>query len=472
MPKLPVTLIKGDKVGSETDYRDALPVNMYAIERDILGAKGYMLGYPGLTKIGDGSGIDRAGFYNDRFGDQYRVSGQKLISVSASGAVVELGDISGTEQCSLPYSFNTQAIIAGGRMWLYDPVNGLVETIDPDLGNPIDGVWVNGVYFLTDGEYLYHTKASAENEIDPLDFATAEFMPDKSLGISKNEEDKVLIWGRYTLEYVVDQGATVTTGFRFRRLENRAQKIGIVATHAKCEGGGNYYITGGRKEESVAVHKVSVGDAVKISTREIDKILGKYTEPALADMRMECRMENDIGFVIIHLPNETLCFNDTIAKKFGLGVAWMILKTDVKGTNPYRGINAVLDARSSRWIVGDRRDQTIGEIDNYVATHYGEIAEWNLYSPLIYLETFSIDEIEIETIPGFPTTQDATVAFSISYDGLTYGKETWELYGEPNKSGERFFIRRLGCVNDWLSFQLRGASRSRMAFALMEVTYS
>ena len=51
MPIVPITLIKGDKVGVETDYRDALPVNMYAVKRDILGAKGYMIGYLSLIHI-------------------------------------------------------------------------------------------------------------------------------------------------------------------------------------------------------------------------------------------------------------------------------------------------------------------------------------------------------------------------------------------------------------------------------------
>lgn len=31
-----LTFIKGDKVSSKTDYRDALPVNMYAVRRPIL----------------------------------------------------------------------------------------------------------------------------------------------------------------------------------------------------------------------------------------------------------------------------------------------------------------------------------------------------------------------------------------------------------------------------------------------------
>jgi hypothetical protein len=45
--ELKVNLVKGDRVTDKTDYRDNLPVNMYAVARDILGAPGYMLQYPG-----------------------------------------------------------------------------------------------------------------------------------------------------------------------------------------------------------------------------------------------------------------------------------------------------------------------------------------------------------------------------------------------------------------------------------------
>ena len=83
MPEIPITLIKGDKVSNLTDYRDALPVNMYAIEKEILGAKGYMLVYPGLTSFGTGLGVDRGANYNERSGDHFRVSGTRLISTSA-----------------------------------------------------------------------------------------------------------------------------------------------------------------------------------------------------------------------------------------------------------------------------------------------------------------------------------------------------------------------------------------------------
>lgn len=48
MPQTQIPLIKGDKTGSETDYRDGLPINMYAVQKNILGAAGYMQNYSGI----------------------------------------------------------------------------------------------------------------------------------------------------------------------------------------------------------------------------------------------------------------------------------------------------------------------------------------------------------------------------------------------------------------------------------------
>jgi hypothetical protein len=224
-----ITLIKGDKIGIETDYRDYLPENMLAIERPTLGAKGYMLQSPGLSLLGNGAGIDRGGIWNEQFNDHYRVSGGSFISVDSSGVPATLGAVTGSQTASLPYSFNTQGIITDGRFWLYSPSGGFNEVTDPDLGDPIDGVWIDGYYCLTDGEFIYHTDINDESSIDPLKFATAEFMPDKSLGCGKTQDNKWIVFGRYTTEYFVN---TAQENFAFARVPTRAVKIGIVGTHS------------------------------------------------------------------------------------------------------------------------------------------------------------------------------------------------------------------------------------------------
>ena len=461
MATTPINLIKGDSIGDETDYRDSLPVNMTAVDKPIFGSQGYMIQYPGLTKFGDGIGIDRGGIWNERLTRHLRVSGGRFIEVSQYGAVNDLGPITGNDTASLPYSFNTQAIVAGGNYYLYDPVNGLRQVTDPDVGNPIDCVWIDGFYCFTDGEFLYHTLASDESAIAPLDFAVSEFSPDPCLGCGKTQDNKWIAFNRYTTEYFRNDASA---DFSFVRVAQRALSIGIVGTHAKTEASGSWYILGGRKEQAVSVHVLGVGSSVKVATREVDKVIGKYTETELFDSVVESYDEDGYTFVKIHLPAEVLIFNQTIAETAGKQNAWSIIKSDVTGEAPYRGIHNIFEARLGKWVCGDKLGGNIGIIDNTVATQYGDVVEWILFTPFYYMDCQSIDEIEIETIPGHTGSSDAQVFMSLSYDGVTYGKEWMELYGSPNDYNKRFIFRRLGHVRDWVGIKLRGATSSRMAF--------
>ena len=462
-----ITLIKGDKIGVETDYRDYLPENMLAIERPMFGAKGYMLQSPGLTLLGNGAGIDRGGIWNERFNNHYRVSAGSFISVDSAGVTVTLGAVAGSQTASLPYSFNTQGIIADNRFWLYSPSSGFNEVVDPDLGDPIDGVWIDGYYCLTDGEYIYHTDINDESSIDPLKFATAEFMPDKSLGCGKTQDNKWIVFGRYTTEYFVN---TAQENFAFARVPTRAVKIGIVGTHAKAEMNDRWYLLGGRKEEGVGVHLLGVGSAERVSTREVEKVIGQYTETQLQASILESRTEDAYAFIIVHLPTHTLIFNETIAKTAGIQSAWSILKTGVDN-DPWRGVHGLFEPRIGQWVYGDKNSSNIGIYDATVATQYGEIAEWTLHTPFLLLEAQSIDRLEIATMPGHTGDDDATVFISLSYNGVTHGKEWTELYGLPNDYSKRFIARRLGYVRDWVGIKLRGASRSRMAFGIANLDH-
>jgi hypothetical protein len=462
-----ITLIKGDKIGVETDYRDALPENMVAISRPMFGAAGYMLQMPGLSLLGNGQGPDRGGIWNERFEDHYRVSGQNFISVASDGVSTTLGAIPNGDIASLPYSFNSQGIIADGRFWLYSPTSGFNEVVDPELGDPIDGVWVDGYYCLTDGENIYHTDINDESSIDPLKFATAEFMPDKSLGCGKTQDNKWIVFGRYTTEYFVN---VAQDNFAFQRVATRAVNVGIVGTHAKAEMNDRWYLMGGRKEEGVGIHLLGVGSAERVSTREVEKVIGQYSETQLQDAILESRTEDAYAFITVHLPNHVLIFNETIAAKAGIETAWSILKTGVEN-DPWRAVHGIFEPRLGQWVYGDKLNSNIGILDETVATQYGEIAEWVLYTPFLLLESQSIDRIEIETMPGHTGSDDATVFISMSYDGVTFGKEWKETYGLPSDYGKRFILRRLGYVRDWVGIKLRGASRSRMAFGTATVDH-
>lgn len=465
----PINLLKGDKVGSETDYRDALPVNMSGVIKEIFGAQGYMLQQPGLTKYGDGIGIDRGGLWNERHGEHYRVSGNSFVKVDAGGSSTVLGAISGLDTASMPYSFNTQGVLADGRFWLYDKTAGtFTEVIDANLGDPIDADWIDGYYIFTDGEYIYHTDISSETTIDPLKYATAEFSPDATLGVAKTADNKFRAFGRYTIEDFTNQA---NENFAFTRLTGRAIPKGIVGTHCKANVDDKWYIMGGGKKEDVTIYLLGVGSAQKVASREVDKLIGQYTEAELSAAVLEARTEKDYPYLIVHLPNETLLFNKRIADAAGIDQAWSILKTDVLGNAQWRAKHGLFEPRLGKWVYGDKRDNTLGILDDTVATHYGEISEWLLHTPFLFLDSASIDELEIETIPGFTTEDDAGVFISLTHDGLSHGTEWAQSYGSPSEYGKRFIVYCLGYVTGWVGIRLRGASRSRMAFSRAKINY-
>lgn len=469
MPEAVINLLKGDSKGSETDYRDYLPINMSGIVREMFGVKGYMLQQPGLTQLGSGSGIDRRGIWNERFEDHYRVSGNDFISVDKDGVSTVLGSIPGTDTTSLPYSFNTQGIVADGRFFLYSPTGGFSEVTDPNLGDPIDCVWVDNYYFFTDGEFIYHSDLADESAIDPLKFATSEFSPDPTLGVDITPDNKVMVFNRFSIEYFENRAQE---NFAFQRLSGRTLKIGIIGTHCKAEILDQHFIMGGRKEEAVGIFVVSVGNIVKTSSREVDKILSNYSEEQLRTAVLEARAEDNYHYILVHLPDKTLLYNITLSLSVGTEMAWSILESGAiqQGIN-WRAKFGIFEPRRSQWIYGDKIDSRLGILDDKEATHYGTIAEWMLNTPFMYFERASIDQLEIEIIPGFTTTEDAGVFVSITYDGITHSTEITMQYGGPSEYLKRFIQRRFGYVTDWMAFRLRGASRSRMAFSRAFINY-
>jgi len=463
MARTPINLIKGDAAGSDTDYRDLLPVNMTAVIQPLFGSAGYMIQEPGLRAFGTGRGRDRGGVWNSRFLDHYRVSGDRLIEMNASGFVFDRGEITGADTASLPYSFNNQAIIADGKMWLYNPADGLRQVTDPDVGEPTDGVWIDGFFLLTDGDRLYHTELSDESAIDPLDFGSAEFMPDGIIAIEKTSDDKAIVFGRYSTQFFrLDPSLT---NFAFANIPSRNIRSGIVGKDAKAEVEGVYYILGGDEHENVSIRQLGVNHSERVATREVEKIINSYSENQLVDAILEARVREGYAYLLVHLPNDTLIFNITLAKQLGISQAWSILKTDVLGSRTYRGVHGVWDPRLGFFVYGDKRDANIGLLDDNNPLHYGEIAEWELNTPFIMLDGQSVDKLEIEMLPGFNDAGDANVAISLTYEGVTHGREYDKQYGQMAVYDQRFICRRLGRVDNWFSIKLRGATRSRMAFA-------
>lgn len=467
MAETRVPIMRGDHVSAETDYRDALPVNYTIVAKEILGANGYLLSHPGLSLHSVGEGADRGGYWNERQGRQYRVSGDRLLSLEANGDTTDLGNITGSTQASMTHSFNTQSIVSGGQWWLYDGTT-LTQQTDPDLGTPIDHIWIDSIYMFTDGEFIYHTDITDETSISPLKFATSEYSPDPTLGVDITADDLLIVFDRYTTAYFINRAAA---NFAFSFLKSKTIKCGIVATHCKTEMEEIFYIIGSGRDESLSIHAIDVGTYTSIASREIDKILATYTDAELSDASLESRVEDQDRFIIANLPRHTLLFNMTIAKKFGKDQAWTIVKSGIVDDTPWRGINGVSDPRVG-WIYGDRNDSNIGLLDNTIATQYGGQVENILFTPLLDMETMSIDELEFNILPGHQVNvSDVTSFISSTYNGVTYGFEYTQTTSTQFNYDLRLIYFQLGYVENYVGFKLRTVSGERLAMSDCRLKY-
>lgn len=466
-----IPLIKGDKVDNNVDYRDALPVNYYAVIRDIKGDQGYMLNYYGLSEFAVGQGVSRGAIWVARTGfeGQYRVSGQKLIKIDSGQSVTVLGDIPGTDQCSLTYSLNNLAIVANKSLYYYNPTDGLRQITDSNVGDIIDIVWADFKFVGTDGEFLFQSNATNEEEFEPLDFSGSDFQPDKIWGVGLNEDNELVGFNELTTEYFVNSGAN---NFSYTRIQLKAVKAGIAGTHAKAEYKDKWYALTRRNTTQYQFSVIQSGSAESITSREIEKVLSEYTGEQLSKTIVEVFTKDSITWMIAHLPDKTLAYNESVAKSYGTNLAWTILKTDVIGDKTYRGKDLVYDTDYSKWCIGDKINSNIGFLDDSACMHYGEIVEGLLFTPAINLESLSIDKLEIETIPGIAPQNDATVFLSHTEDLRIYGQEWTEEYSTNLDYNNNFEIRRLGYVRKHIAFKLRTASRARMAFSNFDIEAS
>ena len=466
-----VPLLRGDKVDNNTDYRDALPVNYYAVMRDIYGVKGYYLNFYGLTSFGDGQGKSRGSIWvaRETFEGHYRVSGNKLIKIESYGSITVLGDIAGSDQVSMTYSLNNLAIVANKKLYYYNATDGLRQITDTDIGDIIDIVWADFRFVATDGEYLYQSDIADEEAFEPLDFAGSDFQPDKIRGVGLNEDNELIAFNAFTTEYFFNSGSD---NFSYVRIPLKAVKSGIVGTHCKIEYKDQWFSLSRRANTQPQFTIIQSGSSESITTREIEKVLVKYTDEELSKTTLDMFVKDAVIWFIAHLPNETLAFNYTLSKSMGIQFAWSILKSDVLGDSTFRGKDFTYDPNEKQWIGGDKATTDIGYLDDSVCTQYGEIVEGLLYTPSLKLERLSIDKVEIETIPGIAPSNDATVFISRSDDMRVDGSEWTAVYGKNLNYNTRFIIRRMGYVRDTISFKLRTASRARMSFCNFDIKAS
>jgi hypothetical protein len=456
-----IPLLSGIYADSVADFIESYPINREPVVLSTGLSEGYLRVAPGVTSLGTGPGADRGGINWN--GVCYKVLGTKLVSISENGAQTVLGDVGAGGQCSFDYSFDNLIVVSGTRLYYWNQTSGLRQVTDPDLGPAIDAIWIDGYTMTTDGEYLVVTELNDPMAVDPLKYGSSEEDPDPVLGLFRIRGE-VYVLNRDTIEVFNGIGGS---GFPFQRNSGAQIPYGCVGTHAKALFVQSFAFVGSARNEQLGVYLAGAGDASKLSTRQIDRMLAALTDEEQAAIVMEARVDEDEQRLLIHLPDKTLVFYNAASRRSEQKI-WAIYASGVEADQAYRGRNGVL--AYGKWIVGDA-DGNIGYIDTTVPTQFGEVTGWRFDTALLFNENGRgvINSLTLTGLPGRALPgADPRIFLSYSIDGVTWGQEYAIASGTLGQRNKIMQWRKPRRFDSWIGARFRGADNGMAAFARLD----
>lgn len=459
-----IPLLNGIYVDQVADFRTSYPRNLVPVPKETGISKGHLRPADGIELFATGPGTDRGGFNWN--GAAYRVMGSKLCKVTAVGTVMELGDVGPGGTVTMDNGFDRLAIWSGGRLYYWSG-SALTRVTDADLGNVIDGMWIAGYYMSTDGTSLIVTDLADPMSVNPLKYGSAESDPDPVKAVDKLRNEAYAL-GRFTIEAFENIGGS---GFPFQRIEGAQVMRGIIGTHAYCKFADTFAFVGSGRNEPPAVWLMTSGSAQKLSTREIDQILQRYTEAQLSDILVEAKVDKGHNWLLVHLPDTTWVYDLAATQIVGEPV-WFELNSAVVGLATYRARNLVWCY--DRWISGDPTAHTLGTFTDAIGSHYGDTTGWEFGTLVVYNEGKGaiVLELELVAVTGrVAFGADPVIWTSYSLDGETWSQERPVSAGGQGDRQKRIAWRKLGSMRNYRMQRFRGTSDAHIGIARLEATF-
>lgn len=462
MVQIPV--LSGIFTDENSDFRNSYPRNLIPVPKDEGISSGYLRPADGIVEFASNApGIDRNGINWD--GVLYRVMGSKFVSIDEAGVITIIGEVGAGGQSTLDYSFDFLGVSSNNKLFLFDKTT-LTQITDPDLGNVVDFIWIDGFFMTTDGEFLVVTELNDPFSVNPLKFGSSEIDPDPVVGLLELNNEAYAL-NRFTIEVFENVGGL---GFPFQRIESAAIRRGCIGTHAKAIFLEQIAFMGGARNEATSIWLAIGGQSQRIATREIDQILNEFTEAELSQVVMEVRVDKGHQFLYIHLPDRTIVYDGAASQVVGQSI-WFVLGSSLVGNSTYKARNLV--RIYDKWIVGDPTGNRLGEFVDNISSHYGEVIGWDFGTIIIYNGGFGaiLHRLELVSLTGRSAFGDeSTIWMSYSLDGVTFSQEFPLPVGTFGNRDSRIAWLQAGMMNNWRIQKFRGTSDAHMSIARLEAT--
>lgn len=456
-----IPILNGIYTDGVADFRVSYPVNLVPVPKEHGISKGYLRPAEGAVANGTGPGVSRGGINWN--GVCYRVMGTSLVRVDSNGTVTILGDVGGTGQVVLDYSFDRLAIASGGNLFYWDGTT-LTQVTDPDLGTVVDFCWIAGYFMTTDGTALVVTELNDPLSVNPLKYGSSEADPDPINAVMRLRNE-VYVVNRYTVEVFSNIGGEF---FPFQRIDGAQINRGAIGTHASCVFLDAVAFLGSGRKETPGVYLGVNAVSTKISTQEIDTLLQAYTEDQLSEVVLEDRSNKSHQHLWVRLPDRTLVY-DAAASQVLEEPVWFTLTSAVEGFAAYRAKDLVWCY--SKWLVGDSESGSVGYLDDSTSHHFGDVVRWEFGTLIVYNVGLGaiIHDLELVCLPGRVTFGvDPRISTSYSNDGETWSQDKFIRSGKQGERNKRLLWVQQGAMRNWRIQRFKGDSNAFLSIARLE----
>jgi hypothetical protein len=470
-------ILSGIYQDAAANLRTAYPTNLMPVPLASGISQGVLRTHDGIrtyapTTFNTAFGPDRGGFLYK--GKLYRLAGQQFYRVDDNGDGTGTTTVLRTfllgDQASFDQSFDRLIICVSGQIWYYDDAtNTFTQITDPDLGTPVDALFLDGYTVFTDGTFIGVTELNDRLSVLPLRYGSSEVDPDPIVALLKLRNELHAL-NRYTIEVLDNIGGT---GFPFQRIDAAMIPKGCVGTHACAVFMEAIAFLGGGRNDPPSVYIGGGGQAVEIADAEVQRKLKLYTEAQLAATILEVRADEQQQLLYVHLPDLCMVYDGNASKVAGKPV-WFYLSSGAEGTGLFRGRNFIW--AYNKWICGDVSDgQQIGVLDDRVASHFGNAIGYEFSTQGVYNEgrggIFNALELVATTGAAIGTAEDnvqQTVRHSYSKDGKTFSTERPRLMGKAGQTTKRIVWRPAGSFENWRTDRFRGLTSVPVSFVRAE----
>jgi len=458
-----IPILSGAYTDAAANFRVSYPVNYFVSVGQNGISDAYLRPADGLVQVGTGPGVSRGAI--EWNGEHYRVMGPMLVKISSSGLVTQLGFVGGfNEPVKMDYSFDRLAIASVGNLYYYDG-STLSQVTDPDLGQVLDVVFVDGYFMTTDGQSIVVTELSNPAQVNPLKYGSSEADPDRLVSILKVRNEPHAI-NLHTIEAFDNVGGDY---FPFQRIEGAQIMKGCVGSRACCLFIDALAFVGSGRGESPSVYIGANGRAQQISTNEIDLVLSAYSDAELANVVLEPRNNKSQQLLYVHLPDRTLVYDATASQIVGAPVWSVLTSTLGESFTQYKARDFVWC--HGKWWAGDPTSNVFGTLTDSIGSHWGANVRWEFSTPIVYNagKGAIIHQIELSALTGRVVSGlDPTLSTSYSTDGVTWSNTRHIKAGQQGERMKRLVWWQNGFMRSWRVQRFQGDTQTHLSVAALE----